>query len=364
MDHSAMMKEHMGQTDHDTMAKEHVGQMDHRSIISQTATLTTTAMNGMDHSMMHVDPTKPFDAQFIDSMLEHHQGAVEMAEQVLEEAEHEELRTLAEAIIAAQTQEIEQMTAWRESWYPDLPSTAGMNMSMGEMTISDDASKPFDQRFLEAMISHHQGAIDMAKMAPQMAEHPESKTLADAIIKAQQAEIAQMQSWLQAWYGVSAADSPYVAQLDSPIRGLSAQEVDDLRAGHGMGFARMAELNNYPGPRHVLDLQHDLQLSAAQAAAIEEIFRTMQAQAQTLGAQILTQEERLSAAFAGGAVDETTLQQQIMTLADLYGQLRMTHLRAHLQVTPLLTTEQISAYSQLRGYAGDGEHAHDQHMQH
>ena len=358
-----MSRDHMGNMDHSTMTTPMAG-MDHSGMMTHTETMTGTQMGNMDHSMMQVDPSQPFDAQFIDSMLEHHRGAVTMAEQALEQAEHEELRTLAEAIIAAQAQEIEQMTAWRTSWYPDLPPTAGMGMSMGEMTISSDESKPFDQRFLEAMISHHQGAIDMAKMAQQMAEHEELKTLADAIIVAQQAEIEQMQSWLKEWYSISAGASPYVAQLDSPVRGLSAQEVDDLRAGRGMGFARMAELNNYPGPRHVLDLQEELKLSAEQQASIEAIFSAMQTEAQALGEQILTREEQLGAAFVGGAVDEATLQQHVMTLAELYGQLRVAHLRAHLQVTPLLTPEQITAYNELRGYIGNGGHDHMHNMQH
>ena len=358
-----MSRDHMGNMDHSTMTTPMAG-MDHSGMMTHTETMTGTQMGNMDHSMMQVDPSQPFDAQFIDSMLEHHRGAVTMAEQALEQAEHEELRTLAEAIIAAQAQEIEQMTAWRTSWYPDLPPTAGMGMSMGEMTISSDESKPFDQRFLEAMISHHQGAIDMAKMAQQMAEHEELKTLADAIIVAQQAEIEQMQSWLKEWYSISAGASPYVAQLDSPVRGLSAQEVDDLRAGRGMGFARMAELNNYPGPRHVLDLQEELKLSAEQQASIEAIFSAMHTEAQALGEQILTREEQLGAAFVGGAVDEATLQQHVMTLAELYGQLRVAHLRAHLQVTPLLTPEQITAYNELRGYIGNGGHDHMHNMQH
>lgn len=355
---------HMEQMDHGAMMKEHKGQMDHSAMMHQTKALTETTMGHMDHSMMQVDPSQPFDAQFIDSMLEHHRGAVVMAEQVLEQSERAELRTLAEAIIAAQAQEIDQMTNWRASWYPDLPLTTGMGMSMGEMTISGDESKPFDQRFLKAMISHHQGAIDMAKMAQQMAEHEEVKTLADAIIVAQQAEIEQMQSWLKEWYGVSAVTSPYAARQDSPVRGLSAQEVEDLRSGHGMGFARMAELNNYPGPRHLLDLQEELDLSAEQRAAIEEIFSTMQTEAQALGEQILTQEEQLGAAFANGEIDEATLRQQVMALAELYGQLRMLHLLAHLQVTPLLTAEQVATYNELRGYINGGSHSHMHNVQH
>ena len=157
----------------------------------------------MDHSNMQMDASKPFDAQFIDSMIEHHQGAVTMAQAVLQQAEHAELKTMAEAIIAAQNAEIQQMQGWRTAWHPDLPPTGGMGMSMGDMMISSDESIPFDQRFLTAMISHHQGAIEMAQMAQQMAERQEIKDLADAIITAQQAEIKQMQEWLQAWFGVT-----------------------------------------------------------------------------------------------------------------------------------------------------------------
>jgi uncharacterized protein (DUF305 family) len=154
----------------------------------------------MDHSTMQMDASKSLDAQFIDSMIEHHQGAIEMAQEVLQQADHAELKTMAEAIIATQSTEIEQMRDWRNAWYVDLPPTGGMEMSMGDMMISHDERIPFDQRFLTAMISHHQGAIEMAKMAQQMAEHQEIKELADAIITAQQAEIEQMQAWLQAWF--------------------------------------------------------------------------------------------------------------------------------------------------------------------
>ncbi len=154
----------------------------------------------MDHSNMQMDASQPFDAQFIDSMIEHHQGAIDMAQAALQQAEHAELKTMAEAIITAQNTEIEQMQGWRTAWYPDLPPTGGMDMSMGDMVISSDENIPFDQRFLTAMISHHQGAIEMAQMAQQMAEHQEIKDLADAISTAQQAEIEQMQQWEQAWF--------------------------------------------------------------------------------------------------------------------------------------------------------------------
>jgi uncharacterized protein (DUF305 family) len=161
------------------------------------------SMAGMDHSSMNMESNTAVDAQFIDSMIEHHQGAIDMAEVALEQAEHEELRALAEEIIAAQTTEIEQMQSRRNQWYPDLALAAGMEMEMGDMMISADASEPFDQRFIEAMISHHQGAVGMAKMALDQAEHEEIRTLAGAIIADQESEIARMQGWLTEWYGVS-----------------------------------------------------------------------------------------------------------------------------------------------------------------
>ena len=355
MDHTVMAGTPMVGMDHSGMMTD-TQTMTNTGMMSDTTAVSATQMAGMDHSMMNVDPSQPFDAQFIDSMIEHHQGAVTMAEQVLIEAEHAELRTMADAIIAAQTHEIAAMTTWRQTWYPNLALTDGMGMGMGEMAISSDESKPFDQRFLEAMISHHQGAIEMAQMAQQMAEHAEIKTLAAAIITAQQAEIEQMQNWLKAWFATSVIPpSPYVAQVTSPVRGLSAQEVADLRAGRGMGYARMAELNSYPGPRHLLDLQKELQLSTEQIEAIHAIFVEMEQQAQSLGQQIITEEEQLGVAFATNTLDETTLQRQVMQLANHYGQLRMTHLQAHLAVTPLLTTAQINAYNALRGYTSSEE---------
>lgn len=162
----------------------------------------TDTMHSMHHGDMMPDASKPFDAHFIDSMIVHHQGAVAMANELLKETDRPELKSFAEAIISAQTKEIADMQSWRKSWYPGLADTGGMNMAMGDMQVSSDESKPYDQRFLEAMISHHQGAVEMATMAQQMTEHSEVKTLADAIITAQNAEIEQMKSWLKEWFGV------------------------------------------------------------------------------------------------------------------------------------------------------------------
>jgi uncharacterized protein (DUF305 family) len=142
----------------------------------------------------------PFDAKFLDSMIQHHQGAIDMAKEALTKAEHSEIKTLANHIITNQQREITKMQNWRKQWYPNLGPTGGMMMPMGDMEISDDTSKPFDQRFIEAMIPHHQAAIDMAKEALTKAEHSEIKTLAHSIISAQTKEIQKMQKWHKKWY--------------------------------------------------------------------------------------------------------------------------------------------------------------------
>ena len=161
--------------------------------------------------------TGPLDQQFIDMMVPHHQAAVEMAKIAQMRGEHPEVKTLAANIIMSQSSEITQMTNWRKSWYGSdqtppmdkMPMLAGMPDSdvtamshmMTDMQNLQTAN-PFDKAFLQAMLPHHQSAVDAAKIAQMKGEHAEIKTLAGAIIADQNKEITQMQGWLKAWYGV------------------------------------------------------------------------------------------------------------------------------------------------------------------
>lgn len=165
-----------------------------------TAACQPASMTHSSHSTNDAQEA-PYDARFLDSMILHHQGAVEMARQALEQAEHAELRALSEAILAAQEAEIAQMRVWREAWYPDLPPTEGLHLHMGPMQVSDDNTQPYDLRFIEAMIPHHEGAIEMARDALKNASHSEIRELAQTILDTQQAEIEQMKQWREAWYG-------------------------------------------------------------------------------------------------------------------------------------------------------------------
>ena len=157
------------------------------------------AVSGTEHGSSPATNV-PYDAQFIDGMTIHHKGAVAMAEQALQESQRPEIKQLAQSIIATQNPEIEQMATWREQWYPTVPTTNGTGGHMGEMELSSDTSIPFDQRFITAMISHHQGAIDMAKEAQSKAEREEIKQLAQTIMTAQEAEVKQLQAWQKTWF--------------------------------------------------------------------------------------------------------------------------------------------------------------------
>jgi hypothetical protein len=156
--------------------------------------------------------------------------------------------------------------------------------------------------------------------------------------------------------------APYAGWQERAIKALSPQEVDDLRAGRGMGLALAAELNGYPGPRHVLDLAAPLELTAEQRHAVQVAFDTMQREARRLGVRVLQKEAVLDGAFRGGRAGETELRAKLATLAALQGELRYVHLRSHLTVRALLSADQVARYNHLRGYAtGESATSHGGH---
>ncbi len=167
--------------------------------------------HGMSEMMgqMKSDPnaaSAPYDLQFLDTMSAHHQSAVDMAKMVDGKTDNAELKKFAASIIADQNKEIAQMKDWREKWYAGKPAAKNMEMSGmadsmkmmmgGEMKKMEDATgKAFDLMFLDMMSPHHAGAVVMGREALTKAEHPEIKTLANQIIKAQEAEIKMMSEW-------------------------------------------------------------------------------------------------------------------------------------------------------------------------
>ena len=144
--------------------------------------------------------------------------------------------------------------------------------------------------------------------------------------------------------------SPYTGQEQRTIKALSDEEIRDLLEARGMGLAKAAELNSYPGPLHVLQLANELGLSDAQRKATDALYANMRQQALSIGRQIVEAERTLDRAFANGGIEPAALRSQVTAIAALQGELRAVHLEAHLAQRSLLTPEQIARYDVLRGY--------------
>jgi hypothetical protein len=155
--------------------------------------------------------------------------------------------------------------------------------------------------------------------------------------------------------GIAQTTSPYAGQEQRTIKALSEEEIRDLLEARGMGLAKAAELNSYPGPLHVLQLANELGLSDAQSKATDSLYATMRQRALSIGRQIVEAERTLDRAFANGAIEPATLRSQVTAIATLLGELRAVHLEAHLAQRSLLTPEQIAQYDVLRGYRRNPE---------
>jgi uncharacterized protein (DUF305 family) len=176
----------------------------------------------MMHGMMAGEKT---DRHFIEMMIPHHEGAVQMADLALKLSKRPEIKKLAESIKSDQTREIVQMKSWYKQWYgTEVPTVTTMNhgnmdhrgmmgmkkpiltkkpMGMQNMMAGDlNALKnapDFDKAFIEEMIPHHKMALMMSSMIID-SDRTEMRTLSYAIVKAQSIEIEQMRQWHQTWY--------------------------------------------------------------------------------------------------------------------------------------------------------------------
>ena len=179
-----------------------------RSVVASVAlgaiVLLLGACGGSDEeSSTSGTPTgAAFDQAFIDAMVPHHEGAIEMATAAKEAGlSQPELIKVADDILATQQLEINTMKDWRADWFGsstiDPNGAAALGLSESQMGMQHDAdalttSGDIDTDFAQMMITHHQGAIEMAKLAADNAEHGEIKDLAEEIISAQERELEVM----------------------------------------------------------------------------------------------------------------------------------------------------------------------------
>ena len=161
--------------------------------------------DGMARQMV-MQNGKYSDKAFINAMVPHHQGAIEMARVALENAEHEEIQEVSRNIVSTQQSEIEELKSIKQEEFGtsnvpmemSMEQMRGMGMMMDPQSLAKE--NPFDEAFIDAMIPHHQSAIDMAEVANEKSENPRVKELAQNITSAQKREIEQMQEWRRKWY--------------------------------------------------------------------------------------------------------------------------------------------------------------------
>jgi uncharacterized protein (DUF305 family) len=175
------------------------------------------------------------DRAFLEAMIPHHESAISMARVAQRRAEHPQITELADAIVTTQAKEIRQIERihqriFGERILPNEDAHATLDLSaeeagMGHMETAQElkGARPFDKAFIDAMISHHQGAIRMAEAVRQDTDNGEIRTLANAIVTTQSNEIEAMNRWRRAWYGEA-----------SPSGGVPARErgEQDSNGGH------------------------------------------------------------------------------------------------------------------------------------
>lgn len=155
--------------------------------------------------------------------------------------------------------------------------------------------------------------------------------------------------------------SPYAGQETREIKAFTNQEIEGYLNGMGMGLSKVAELNQYPGPKHVLELADQLELSSQQRDQTKALFNEMKEKAINLGETYIAKERELNQMFESDNVSSSTVDSLLIKIGKIKGTLRATHVKTHIQMKEILTTEQIKKYDELRGYGNGNSMQHQKH---
>lgn len=159
-----------------------------------------------------------------------------------------------------------------------------------------------------------------------------------------------------------AMESPYSGEQVRQIKALSDKDINDYLTGQGRGYAKAAELNSFPGPRHVLDLAQPLSLSPQQLEHTKIIYDAMKAEAVALGKLLVDKESEIDRKFATASMERDDLNALTAEIGAIEAKIRRTHLAAHIEQKAVLSEAQVQLYNRLRGYtatsASEHRHAH------
>ena len=142
-----------------------------------------------------------YEVDFMTTMIDHHQMAIDMSQICLDKVAHPELRSMCKQIIAAQSQEITTMQSWLQDWYGVSHSPSMSTGNMKSMSrLQDLQGADFEITFMRTMTRHHWAAVREAGKCVENAYHKELVSLCDGIVSGQLAEIRQLNTWLCQWY--------------------------------------------------------------------------------------------------------------------------------------------------------------------
>lgn len=143
------------------------------------------------------------------------------------------------------------------------------------------------------------------------------------------------------------------------LGGVSGQEKEALLTGAGLGAGMIAMMNGYPGPKHVLEMGDELELTVAQRESIGTIYGNVKAESVKLGTELVEKDEALAALFASGSVKTGDVEKRAREIGELQGRVRAAHLNAHVETFEALTPAQREQLSSMQGmhemHQGSGE---------
>lgn len=152
-----------------------------------------------------------FEINFLQTMIDHHFGAIKMSELCEGRTVHAELKEMCDMIIAAQSQEIATMQSWLRDWYGinEEPTLTRKALRQVEH-LSGLTGEEFEKEYMSMMIEHHSMAARMAVDCLNQAYHPEMLDMCSRMLAAQGNEIVQLRLWLMLWYGIDdPSDKPH-----------------------------------------------------------------------------------------------------------------------------------------------------------
>jgi uncharacterized protein (DUF305 family) len=185
-------------------ADSHSMQMDHGSMQMEDG----DTMRMMDDALADLEALEgeEFEVAYVNQIIPHHQGALEMAQSVVDRAPHQEVRDAAARVIEDQQREIKELTAFLQEKYgrqvqPDQRMAMDPSM-MEQMNDADPAMA--EKMFLLGMREHHEIALQMGEIALQKAQSQEILTQAENMVSSQRAEQEEFAGYLRNFYGIQA----------------------------------------------------------------------------------------------------------------------------------------------------------------